>query len=72
MLAYSYLCRQEEMLMDKKILKFNSKPGSFIESLRAYREYKKEWQARMAVKLDKMEEEIKQAKADPLYKMESL
>ena len=51
--------------MEAKTLKFSHPVGSFRESVRAYREYKKEWRA-------KMEEEIQQAKADPFYKVESL
>ena len=50
--------------MDTKTTKPNFKRGAFRDSIRAYREYKKDWQARMEVKLAQMEEEIQRAKAD--------
>ena len=46
--------------------------GTFKNSVRAYREYKKEWRAKMEVKLAQMEEEIRQAKNDPFYKVETV
>lgn len=49
--------------MATKELQFTSKPGTFIDSIRAYREYKKEWRARMEVKLTEMEEQIQRAKS---------
>ena len=58
--------------METKKLQFTSKPGTFIDSIRAYREYKKEWRARMEVQLTKMEEQIQRAKEDPFFKMETL
>ena len=58
--------------MEAKKLQFTSKPGTFIDSIRAYREYKKEWRTRMEVKLTKMEEQIQRAKEDPFFKMETL
>ena len=58
--------------METKKLQFTSKPGTFIDSIRAYREYKKEWRARMEVNLTKMEEQIQRAKEDPFFKMETL
>lgn len=58
--------------MEKKKLQFTSKPGAFIDSIRAYREYKKEWRARMEVKLAEMENQIERAKADPFFKMETV
>ena len=58
--------------MEAKKLQFTSKPGTFIDSIRAYREYKKEWRALMEVKLTKMEEQIQRAKEDPFFKMETL
>ena len=54
--------------MEAQTFHFNHPVGSFKESVRAYRKYKKEWRAKMEVKLAKMEEEIMQAKADPFYK----
>ena len=58
--------------MEAKKLQFTSKPGTFIDSIRAYREDKKEWRARTEVKLTKMEEQIQRAKEDPFFKMETL
>lgn len=58
--------------METKKLQFSHPVGTFKESVRAYRKYKKEWRAKMEVKLTKMEEEIKQAKADPFYKVETV
>ena len=58
--------------MEAKAIVFDNPVGSFRDSLRAYREYKKEWRARMDVKLARMEEEIKKAKADPFYKLEAV
>lgn len=55
--------------MGEKKLQFTTKPGTFIYSIRAYREYKKEWRARMEVKLTEMEEQIQRAKSDPFFKM---
>ena len=49
---------------DKKVI-FDHPIGTFKNSVRAYREYKKEWRA-------KMEEEIRQAKNDPFYKVETV
>ena len=56
--------------MEAKKLQFTSKPGTFIDSIRAYREYKNEWRARMEVKLTEMENNIQRAKSDPFFKME--
>lgn len=53
--------------MATKELQFTSKPGTFIDSIRAYREYKKEWRARMEVKLTEMEEQIQRATQSSLY-----
>lgn len=58
--------------METKAFTFDHPVGTFKKSVRAYREYKKQWQARMEVKLAKMEEEIQRAKADPFYKMETV
>lgn len=58
--------------MAKETLIFNSKPGTFINSIRAYRKYKEEWRTRMETKLSKMEEQIRLAKADPFYKVEAV
>lgn len=58
--------------MATKTLQFSHPVGSFRESVRAYRKYKKEWRAKMEAKLAKMEEEIKLAKADPFYKVDTL
>ena len=63
---------KQRRIMEAKKLQFTSKPGTFIDSIRAYREYKKEWRARMDVKLTKMEEQIQRAKEDPFFKMETL
>ena len=57
--------------MEKNTIQFSNKPGTFRDSIRAYREYKKDWQARMEVKLSKMEEEIQKAKSDQFYKIET-
>ena len=56
---------------DKKVI-FDHPIGTFKNSVRAYREYKKEWRAKMEVKLAKMEEEIKKAKNDHFYKVETV
>ena len=53
--------------MESKKLQFTSKPGTFIDSIRAYREYQKEWRARMDIKLTEIEEQIKRAKSDSFY-----
>jgi hypothetical protein len=58
--------------MEAKAIRFDRPIGSFRDSVRAYRKYKKEWRAKMEVKLAKMEEEIRQAKADPFYKVEAI
>lgn len=58
--------------MEDRSFKFDRSIGSFRESVRAYRKYKSEWRAKMEVKLAQMEEQIKQAKADPFYKIESV
>ena len=58
--------------MESKKLQFTSKPGTFIDSIRAYREYKKEWRARMDIKLTEIEEQIKRAKSDSFFKMETV
>ena len=58
--------------MESKKLQFTSKPGTFIDSIRAYREYQKEWRARMDIKLTKIEEQIKRAKSDSFFKMETV
>ena len=53
--------------MEETTIKFVHPVGSFRDSVRAYRAYKKEWRAKMQAKLAKMEEEIRQAKADPFF-----
>ena len=53
-------------------MQFTHPVGTFKESVRAYRKYKKEWRAKMEVKLAKMEEEIQQAKSDPFFNIEAL
>lgn len=58
--------------MEGRNVQFTHPIGTFRDSLRAYREYKKEWRAKMDVKLAKMEEEIQRAKADSFYKVEVL
>ena len=58
--------------METKSITFNHPLGTFKKSIRAYREYKKQWQAKMETKLAKMEEEIQRAKDDPFYKMETV
>ena len=58
--------------MEKNTIQFSNKPGTFRDSIRAYREYKKDWQARMEVKLSKMEEDIQKAKSDQFYKIEAI
>lgn len=58
--------------MESKKLQFTSKPGTFIDSIRAYREYQKEWRARMDIKLTEIEEQIKRAKSDSFFKMETV
>lgn len=61
-----------KMNMETQAFHFSHPVGTFKESVRAYRKYKKEWRAKMEVKLAKMEEEILQAKADPFYKVETV
>lgn len=56
--------------METRLITFNRPLGTFRESLRAYRKYKNEWQERVNKELDLLEEEIKRAQADPLYKVE--
>lgn len=58
--------------MVKKEMVFDHPIGSFRNSVRAYRQYKKEWRAKMEIKLAQMEEEIRLAKADPFYKVEAV
>ncbi len=41
------------------------KAGSFRDSIRAYRKYKREWLKEMDIKLAQVEEKIRQAKTDP-------
>lgn len=53
-------------------LTFNRPLGTFKDAVRAYREYKKDWQEQINKKLDRMEEEIQQAKADSFYKMDAV
>lgn len=55
--------------MERKKLQFTSSPGGFRDSIRAYRKYKKDWHARMEVKLAKIEEEIQQAKNNSYFEM---
>ena len=57
--------------MEAKSIEFTHPVGSFKDSVRAYRNYKKEWRAKMEKKLAQMEEEIRQAKADPFYKVDA-
>lgn len=57
--------------METLTLEFKNAPGSFRDSIRAYREYKREWRARMEIRLAEMEAEILQAKSDPLYCFET-
>ena len=45
---------------------FDKPLGAFRDSIRAYREHKKQW-----LKLMEMEEEIQKAKADPFYKVQN-
>ncbi|MBR1468650.1 MAG: hypothetical protein IJ605_00830 [Prevotella sp.] len=52
--------------METTALKFNRPLGSFRNSIRAYKEYKREWEARMAEKLAQEEEEIRR-KRESLY-----
>ena len=54
------------MTMEATTFKFNRPLGSFRSSIRAYKEYKKEWEARMVEKLAKEEEEIRR-KREALY-----
>ena len=56
--------------METRSVTFTRPLGTFRDSLRAYRQYKKEWQERVNKELDLLEEEIKRAQADPLYKVE--
>jgi len=59
------------MSMEAKTMTFTRPLGTFRDALRAYRQHKTEWQERVNKELDLLEEEIKQAKADPFYKVES-
>ena len=45
--------------METKTIQFNHPIGTFKESVRSYRKYKKEWRAKMEVKLAKMEKAIR-------------
>lgn len=56
--------------METRLITFTRPLGTFRDSLRAYRKYKNEWQERVNKELDLLEEEIKRAQADPLYKVE--
>ena len=70
-----YLCDEKMKdikTMEAQAFKFDYPVGTFRESVRAYRKYKKEWRKKMEVKLAQMEEEIRQAKADPFYKVEAI
>lgn len=58
--------------MGNNTIIFDNPLGTFKESVRAYREYKKEWRKKMEVRLAQMEEEIKQAKSDPFFKVDTL
>ena len=58
--------------METKIIQFNHPIGTFKESVRSYREYKKEWRAKMEIRLAKMAEVIKQAKEDSFFKIETV
>ena len=60
---------RKEIIMERKKLQFTSSPGGFRDSIRAYRKYKKDWHARMEVKLAKIEEEIQQAKNNSYFEM---
>ena len=61
-----------KMHMEAQTFHFSHPVGTFKESVRAYRKYKKEWRAKMEVKLAKMEEEIRLAKADPFHNVEAV
>lgn len=63
---------KNKIMEDNKKIIFDHPIGTFKNSVRAYREYKKEWRAKMEVKLAQMEEEIRQAKNDPFYKVETV
>ena len=63
---------KNKIMEDNKKVIFDHPIGTFKNSVRAYREYKKEWRAKMEIKLAKMEEEIKKAKNDPFYKVETV
>ena len=52
--------------MDATTIKFNRPLGSFRSSIRAYKEYKREWEARVVEKLAREEEEIRR-KREALY-----
>ena len=56
--------------MEERRIIFTAKPGAFRESIKSYRQYKKEKEERLEIKLQQLEETIKQAKADPYYKVE--
>ena len=56
--------------MESKKIQFTSPTGGFRDSIRAYRKYKKDWQAKMEVKLAKIEEEIQQAKNNSYFNTE--
>ena len=58
--------------METNTLKFDHPLGSFKKSIRAYREYKKQWREQMEVKLAKMEEEIQNAKLDQFFKLDTI
>lgn len=56
--------------METTKLIFTAKPGAFREAIKAYRQYKKEKEERMEIKLRQLEEEIQKAKSDPFFKVE--
>ncbi len=52
--------------MEATTFKFNRPLGSLRSSIRAYKEYKREWEARMVEKLAQEEEDIRR-KRESLY-----
>ncbi len=54
------------MTMEATTFKFNRPLGSLRSSIRAYKEYKREWEARMVEKLAQEEEDIRR-KRESLY-----
>ena len=54
--------------MEAKTFQFDRPPGSFREAVRAHKQRKREWQARMERKEAELRIEVERAKQDPFYR----